>query len=215
MEPYIKLLRDFFADSALQIENLRAGNAVIHLEMRESEMTNIVAKAAESAGWVVTRNKGCRISIEPRYPERCVVPAGLTLYHVSDLVNRPSIQISGLLPRGGGNTNLNRKYPNRLHLCADLSSALLFVRFQITAPQSGPAATIDCVPPINSFSIRSLDVLDIYTCPAPDNFVFYNDTHFQGKGIWTELPIPSDICRMMTAEEWHPLYQKLYPPVSA
>ncbi|WP_312356808.1 hypothetical protein [Agrobacterium sp.] len=171
--------------------------AGIVIEVETEEMILAVKGTSSTAGWITTRVHNKSIAIEPYYPPSVIVLKGTTIYHVSDSRNRWEIMRCGLKPTGGGNTSLNRTYPERLHLAQNLSAAFEFIYFQTR--------------PNGSLRPRIVDKLDLYEVTVPEGYTFYQDSHFQG-GIWTETTISTAAVRRIDVREWRPHYDYLYPP---
>lgn len=150
----------------------------------------IIEKQLQTYNWMVTRSTNTYLLIEPRYTMKFGLHPGDTIYHVTKKANRSGIAKTGLEPRIGGGTRMNRSYPPRIFFATGIHAAFQFVDFQ-SGPHSpnvsfnadGSATTSAGGPTVAPM------VQDLYRVTVPDGVTFYQDVLFPGKAVWCESPI--------------------------
>lgn len=207
-----KLLQQLLQVPGFTRAEFRFSHAAMAFKSLPPEAIQQGATIADEAGWLISRSANGHLAIEsPRPPVMPVLP-GSELFHVSDRSARDEILQEGLQPRTGGNTSFGRGYPPRVHLCIRFAAAIMFVRHQTTAraPFQQLMETLEAASP--RIEPRELEDLDIYAVTIPGGVTFFEDSHFENGGVWTESAISNTCLRLLEPEEWQPLYSRLYPP---
>ncbi len=196
------LLRILLNDVDLVFVRLRTVGEGISADLERSEMAPRAIAIAASHGWICTLHRELRIAIEPGTPMTVTVAPHTGLYPVSDADRRADIRLDGLVPQNGGNTSLGRVYTGRLHLVVRRRDAFQFIHHQITRPSLTPDGLM---------RIRTFDEMDLYSVHPVPGADFFNDNHFEGRGVWTDASIPEASVRLVEESDWRPLYREMYP----
>jgi hypothetical protein len=199
---HILVLYHLITDNGMNIQKIKASPNGIRLTLGSPNETSAAAAVAANHGWIVTRSVRHEISIEPYYPDPIFVLEGTTLFHASLREFRNDILKEGLQPQSGGGTNLDRNYPDRVHLATTLSGVLTFVDHQTTSP-------FNHVWGQPSKAAHDLKEMDVYVLDAPAAN-YYPDSHFEAHGIWTEASVPPEALRLLRRYEWVPLFKQLH-----
>ncbi|MDT0507167.1 hypothetical protein [Novosphingobium sp. MMS21-SN21R] len=195
----VEMLRLLLGEANLDFARLKTIGNAVSAETRTEAMALEVERLALTNGWIQTRLTGTTVSIEPATPEIQILFTDSVLYHVSYKEHRDFIADVGLKPGTGGNTSLKRSYPPRLHLVAFLRDAFQFIHHQLK-PSSAHVR-----------GARLFDTLDIYEVRVKCGFEYYNDDHFDGRGLWITSGVPHSDLTLVDPKAWHDLYQSTFP----
>jgi hypothetical protein len=205
MTKQIDLLRILLNREDLIIQRVKTIGEAMSLDFAEESMAELAIDLGAQSGWITTRNEGGRIAIEPKHRAPVPILAATKLFHVSDAPSRRSINLTGLEPRCGGNTSLNRSYPERVHLAIRMRDAFQFAHRQIAAlpnVKSGVATS--------GWRPKDFGHLDLYEVTPIAGADYFNDDHFDGQGVWRATAIPASNVRLIEDADWRPLYRQMY-----
>lgn len=206
MANQVEMLRVLLQEADLDFNSLKTAGGAISARLASDKMVDRVVELAKLSGWIVSRNAQGHIALEPEQRTAEPLLTGTKLYHVSDTPKRASILKAGLEPRGGGNTSLNRSYPPRVHLAVKLRDAFQFIHCQISRYPN----MLNSIP-TSEWRPRKLEELDLFEVTAVAKASYFNDDHFDGRGLWTETLIPASNLILLRPSDWHPLYEQMYP----
>jgi hypothetical protein len=162
----------------------------------------------ENQKWIFTSLKGGRALIERRETRLIQSNQRGCLFHVSPNTNRAAITKDGLQLGTGGNTRMERKYPERIFFALDLIAAFDFADFQCrrtTEPQPGLV--------VRGVDEQLLRDLDIWRVRSSESIQLRRDVLFPGRAGWSDQPVPPEqISRVrywrLARNAWHYLRKR-------